>query len=338
MTYDIVATLGPASENASIWEDMVAAGVTAFRLNTSHLATDTLDRWLARLDPFLARLIPRPAVVLDLQGSKWRLGGFPTTTLIRGSSVELVCCASIDRRDALPVPHADFFQAAALSSKELSLNDAKIRLEVERAETGSMRTRVVQGGEISSGKGITYLASEYRKESLGEKDRQILSRCRHRGFVRFAVSYVKDAAEMAKYRALIGEAAHLTAKLERPSALAEAAGIAASADELWLCRGDLGAELDAKAMAGSVHEFSRKVPTLPVPTLLAGQVLEHMAEHPAPTRSEVCYLHDALVQGYRGVVLSDETAIGRYPVESCRIAALFSPDSSRRSREESGLS
>ena len=323
MTYDIVATLGPASEDAAIWDGMVAAGATAFRLNTSHLTLEDLGRWLERLGPFLESLEPRPYVVLDLQGSKWRLGGFPTANLIRGATVEFVCAASTDRRDVLPVPHADFFRAAALSSKELSLNDAKIRLEVERAGSDSLRARVLQGGEISSGKGITYVSSEYRKESLGEKDRQILAQNRHRACVRFAVSYVKDAAEMAKYRTLIGEATHLIAKLERPPALAEAAGIAGSADELWLCRGDLGAELDFRAMSESVHRFSSHVAALPVPTLLAGQVLEHMAEHPSPTRSEVCYLYDALAQGYRGVVLSDETAIGRYPVESCRIAALF---------------
>jgi pyruvate kinase len=76
-------------------------------------------------------------------------------------------------------------------------------------------------------------------------------------------------------------------------------------------------------MAETVHRFSSRVRALAVPTLLAGQVLEHMTQHAAPTRSEMCYLHDALAGGYQGIVLSDETAIGRHPVECCRIAALF---------------
>lgn len=332
MTYDIVATLGPASQDEATWAGMVAVGVTAFRLNTSHLTLQALDRWLGRLDAFLAGLNPRPPLVLDLQGSKWRLGSFPAFNLVPGRPVELVCGLSSDRRDVLPVPHADFFRAAPLSGRGLLLNDAKIRLEVEHSESDSMRACVLQGGEISPGKGITYLCSDYRRESLGEKDQRILDRTRDRGFVRYAISYVKDAAEMAKYRALIGPAVHLIAKLERELAVSEAAGIASSADELWICRGDLGAELDFRGMAEAVHRFSGLVGTLPARSLLAGQVLEHMAEHPSPTRSELCYLYDALLRGYRGVVLSDETAIGRYPVESCRTAALFRSGSGPVSR------
>lgn len=141
--------------------------------------------------------------------------------------------------------------------------------------------------------------------------------------VRYALSYVKDAAEMANYRRVLGESSHLIAKLERATALEDADGIAKMADELWLCRGDLGAEMGSRAMAEAVHAFSKKVASLPVPVLLAGQVLEHMTESLPPTRSELCYLYDALKAGFRGVVLSDETAIGRYPVEACRTAALF---------------
>ena len=90
-----------------------------------------------------------------------------------------------------------------------------------------------------------------------------------------------------------------------------------------MCRGDLGAELGLAGMAKAAHAFQDRVRDLALPALLAGQVLEHMTLHPAPTRSEVCALYDALDAGYRGVVLSDETAIGQYPIESCRQAALF---------------
>jgi len=105
--------------------------------------------------------------------------------------------------------------------------------------------------------------------------------------------------------------------------MGDAARIAEVTDALWLCRGDLGAEMGAPAMAASVYRFSETVGAVPVPVLLAGQVFEHMTEHATPTRSEVCAVYDALMKGYQGVVLSDETAIGRDPVESCRAAALF---------------
>ena len=323
MDYEIIATLGPNTDSESTWKAMVLSGVSSFRLNTSHLSIAQLHQWLSRIVPFLASLNPRMPLVLDLQGSKWRLGDFPPFDLECGQSLELVCAASTDHAGVLPVPHPDFFQAATLSSGEIVLNDARSCLSVEEVTADSIRARVTEGGEISPKKGITYTSSAYRKESLNEKDQEILAQTRHHDFIRYAISYVKDASEMSGYRAFSGDSAYLIAKLERKPALFEAMQIARLADELWLCRGDLGAEMGPRAMAEAVHKFSHQVKDFRVPVHLAGQVLEHMSGHPSPTRSEVCHLYDALISGYRGFVLSDETAVGRYPVESCQAAALF---------------
>ena len=329
MHYEIITTLGPASQTPETWRALLDAGATAFRLNTSHLTVLQLQHWLDQLVPFLSAFSPAPALVLDLQGSKWRLGDFATCTLTLGQHVELVCAARTDRPNTLPVPHLDFFDAAPQSSNEIVLNDAKIKLVRESIGTDTITAHVVVGGELSARKGITYAASDYRQESLNEKDYLILKRTEHLEFLRYAISYVKDAAEMAQYRAHFDRAeqsrraAYLIAKLERQPAVDEASRIASFADEVWLCRGDLGAELGLTGMAEAAHAFSHLAGELAIPTLLAGQVLEHMTAYPAPTRSEICALYDALCAGYHGVVLSDETAIGCYPIESCRIAALF---------------
>lgn len=323
MDYEIVATLGPSSDAEAIWQAMLEAGVTSFRLNTSHLSLPQLDRWLGRLIPFLVTQTPQPFLVLDLQGSKWRLGYFPAFELTAGQRVELVWATSTEWPHILPVPHSDFFQAASLSSGEIVLNDAKIRLMLEEAGTEMMSARVIQGGEIAPRKGITYTSSEYRREALNEQDQAILEQTCSLDFVRYALSYVKDAGEMARYRQQLGRSVYLIAKLERPLAMEQALPMVESADELWLCRGDLGAEIGLPAMAEAVYQFSARLETFSNPILLAGQVLEHMSAQPTPTRSEVCYLYDALRQGYHGFVLSDETAVGRYPIESCRVAALF---------------
>ena len=322
-SYEIVATLGPSSNTVSIWRSLLEAGATAFRLNTSHLSLSQLQLWLDQLDPFLAGLSPRPSLVLDLQGSKWRLGDFTTCVLVAGQHVELVSAASSDRPGVLPVPHPDFFQAARVSSAELVLNDAKLRLVRESIGPETLQARVIVGGELSAHKGITFASSDYRQEELSAKDRSIFEQTQHLKDVRYAISYVRDAAEMIKYRAHFGRAAYLIAKLERQPAVDEARSIAGAANEVWLCRGDLGAELGIRSMAETARRFSDGISDLPVPMLMAGQVLEHMTEHPTPTRSEVCYLYDTLCTGYRGFVLSDEVAIGRYPIDSCRIAALF---------------
>jgi pyruvate kinase len=322
MNYDIIATLGPSSNSPDIWQGMLAAGVTAFRLNTSHLSLAQLQQWLNRLTPFLLALNPMPPLVLDLQGSKWRLGEFATRILEPGQSIELVYSPTSDRSDTLPVPHADFFQAASISSEAIVLNDAKIKLAREALGVESLRAKVIVGGEISARKGITFAASDYRQEKLSDKDRAILDHTRHLPFVRYAISYIRDAVEMRKYRTHFG-AAYLIAKVERQPAVADVLPLAQIADELWLCRGDLGAEIGLRAMAETTQQFLAPIGDLSIPVLLAGQVLEHMVEHAAPTRSEVCYLYEALLKGCRGFVLSDEAAIGRYPIESCRIAALF---------------
>ncbi len=322
MNYDIVATLGPSSSSPAIWHDLLNAGATAFRLNTSHLSLTELQHWLDQLTPFLFSFEQAPPVILDLQGSKWRLGEFTLRTLQPGQHIDLVYAAAVDRPQALPVPHRDFFLAAAVSSAEMNLNDAKIKLAREAIEPDLIRARVVSGGEISAHKGITYAASTYRQEEMTEKDRAIFEITQGLPFVRYAISYLRDALEMRKYRDQFGRA-YLIAKLERPTALDEAPSIADVADEIWLCRGDLGAELGTRAMAEVAERFSGTLRQLPVPAVLAGQVLEHMTEHSAPTRSEICYLYEALQKGYRGCVLSDEVAIGRYPIESCRTAALF---------------
>ncbi len=324
MSYEIVATLGPGAQSVSIWEQMVAAGVSAFRLNTSHLSLAQTLAWLERLQSFFAAQRPGLAVVLDLQGSKWRLGDFPACELRQGQVVQLILAAAAEEPDVLPLPHADFFRAA-LPGARLSLNDAKVYLQVEQAQADRLLARVIQGGALGPRKGITLAEdhSAYRLETLNARDSEIFAATRSLGFVRYAISYLKDGVEMERYRQLFGPSVFLIAKLERQSALESVSQIAAFADQLWLCRGDLGAELGAKAMAQAVYRFGQALPNCPRTALLAGQVLEHMTDHPTPTRSEVCFLHDALQAGYGGVVLSDETALGRYPVEACQVAAMF---------------
>ena len=238
----------------------------------------------------------------------------------------MVLTPSTEQPNCLPVPHADFFQAALLSSPELRLNDAKVHLRVEAIAGEHLRARVTRGGTLSAHKGITYLQSDFRSEAFSEKDQEIIRQTKDLPGIRYAISYLRDAAEMRRYRTLLGPQAYLIAKLERAPAMAEAEQIAAEANELWVCRGDLGAELGLPGMARAVHDFSTRVRELNCPVMMAGQVLEHMTVAAAPTRAEVCALYDALLLGYYGFVLSDETAIGRDPLEACQAAAMFRCD------------
>jgi pyruvate kinase len=344
--YRIVATLGPASAGESMWRSLLEAGATAFRLNTAHFRLDLLETWLERIARLLTesdagnhrslRQEDSLPVILDLQASKWRIGTVETTELARGAAVQLILPGGRaggsrtfgSETPILPVPHPDFFLAAQTATGgEIAINDAKVILRIERLEQRRIGARIIRGGEVSTGKGITLVGSTYRKEQLNEKDQMVVELARSYPFVRFALSYVKDAVEMSNYRRLFsdqgGDADYLIAKVERACALEEAEQIAGLADELWICRGDLGAEMGTAAMAERLYGFVPRVREIPKPVLLAGQVLEHMTAHSTPTRSEISYLYDSLRRGFGGFVLSDETAIGAYPLEACRSAALF---------------
>jgi pyruvate kinase len=158
---------------------------------------------------------------------------------------------------------------------------------------------------------------------MSQKDQRIVERTRSINNIRYAISYLRDAHEMAHYRELLGESCCLVAKLERQPAVDQPAAVAQWADELWVCRGDLGAELGLVRMAQAVSVVTSHLGDVSKPVFMAGQVLEHMTSHATPTRSEICYLHDILAAGYAGVVLSDETAVGAYPLDAVRTAALW---------------
>ena len=147
---------------------------------------------------------------------------------------------STGRAGVLPVPHTDFFSAAPVSSREVVLNDAKVRLQVETIQSERVTARVTLGGSLAPHKGITFTASDYRQEHLSAKDQSIVDLTRPMPMIQYAISYLRDAAETQKYRDLLGAPAYLIAKLERRPAIADALLIAAAANELWLCRGDLG--------------------------------------------------------------------------------------------------
>ncbi|MGE5411079.1 MAG: pyruvate kinase [Clostridiales bacterium] len=323
MEYKIIATLGPASNSETIWSKMISAGASSFRLNCSHLEISELKRWLERIAEFNNRSDNKIPVVLDLQGSKWRLGNFPTRILSKGQIIKLDCCSRSDDMGILPVPHADFFEAASVSDKEIRLSDAKVILQLLTYSKDEITAKVIKAGEISSRKGITYSSTGYRKEVISEKDSEIIDCSICYDFIQYAVSYIKDSAEMSFYREHIGTESYIIAKLERESAIKEAFSIAKSSDELWICRGDLGAELGIKQMAIKVSDIAEEIKNFSKPVIMAGQVLEHMTRNSSATRSEICYIYDCLLKGYKGFVLSDECAIGKFPVESCKAASIF---------------
>ncbi|PIE89927.1 MAG: hypothetical protein CR997_08930 [Acidobacteria bacterium] len=323
MNYRVITTLGPACRSRQLWEELVAAGSDTFRLNTSHTTLGELAGWISDYASFsrsFGRVIP---FVLDLQGSKWRLGELNSRVVQKGEQLKLIQSETSAQVDELPIPHPDFFRAVRESGAEVILNDAKVRLRVLRQTGNGVATVVTQAGPLASKKGVTLSDSPFRIEELQAKDAEIVALTRDLPGIYYAVSYVRDAVEMARYRCFIGDRVRLAAKIERRSSINSLNEIASLCDEIWICRGDLGAELGMKGMAEEVQRMLAAEQPAGKPVILAGQVLEHMVHSATPTRSELCHLYNCLCSGIDGFVLSDECAIGDHPVLATQHAAMF---------------
>ena len=304
MALALVATLGPASFGLAA--EIVRAGATSLRLNASHMSPEAVGAAIER-----ARRVTDVPIVVDLQGAKMRLGSFAERAIARGERVVLGAGAH-----AIPLPHAELV-AGARAGDTLSLDDDRVRLRVEAATAGGLEASVLVGDVLRPNKGICVVERAVEVADLGARDQAHVEAARGFPAVSFAVSFMTDGHESAWVRDR-APGCLVVGKVERQVAIDALDAIEARVDAVWICRGDLGAQLGVVALARWLSGYR---PATRVPVLLAGQVLEHLTEHATPTRSEVCHLADVLGRGYAGVVLTDETAIGRDPVNAVRTAA-----------------
>lgn len=306
-----IVTLGPAtSSEAGIAALLDVAA--AFRLNASHLSSDALADWLATVDRVFTaqgRSIP---VSIDLQGAKMRIGEIPPRHHMP-DRVRLVHADAHAAPDHIPVPHAAFFTSVAPGDL-ITLNDARIALRVTSVSRDHCDAEVTRNGPLSSHKGLNRDTHPLPCPRLSDADRAAVETALRWPFTRFAFSFVHDGAEAALLRPLTGDRV-VAAKIELPLAFPHLPAIAAAFDELWLCRGDLGAQAGLAALGPLQEAFVEAARRFGKPYYLAGQVLEHMTWFPQPTRAEVVGLHQAWRDGFAGIVLSDETAVGRHPRE-----------------------
>jgi len=303
----LVVTLGPASETLAA--ALAESGATSFRLNASHLGPPQLEAALARI----RRACPGAPVVVDLQGAKMRVECQAPIDVAEGDRLTLTESEGGD----VVVPHPEFFRQVA-EGETLSLDDGKLRLVVERVARGAASVRALNGGRLLHRKGINVEQHPVRLEGLTARDLEACRVAAAGGVTTIAYSFMSDGREAGWVR----EAAPgciVLGKIERREATGRLQAIAASVDALWVCRGDLGAQLGLAGLARFVAAVEPRA--FSVPVLMAGQVLEHLTGQPEPTRSEVCHLHDLLARGYAGIVLSDETAVGTDPLHATSVAA-----------------
>jgi pyruvate kinase len=299
----IIATLGPASRN--IFPRLREAGADAFRINASHMSADEA----AELAASVRRQFPDCPIIVDLQGAKMRLGHFQPRPVNKNDRIRfgLAGCA-----DALLLPHPELFASVRIGDT-LSFDDDRIRFRVDAAAPHEIEAVALSEGILRPRKGANLLEHPVDISDLTEMDAEVVRRTSSLGGLGYAFSFMKDGRENTWIRRR-APASPVIGKIERREATANAGNIERAVDEVWVCRGDLGAQLGLSRMARWVAGYDPKSAACPV--LMAGQVLEHLTAHQDPTRAEVCHLFDLVQRGYAGFVLSDETAIGKDPARA----------------------
>lgn len=308
---DTVFTLGPASESPQLIKAFCqTAG--RFRLNTSHLTEAELRAWLDKLALFYKNSGKTVPVILDLQGAKMRIGKFPACKLYLHKVTLFLGQESNDPK-RIPIPHPILFEV--LKPEDiLSLNDARVKLEITQVGEDFAEANVLINGSLDSYKGINRAIHPIPFTQIIEKDKQAIDIGLDYVFVQFACSFVLNGNEADCLRPLTRDR-RLIAKIERPEAMSHLAKIGDHFDELWFCRGDMGSQTGLNRLGKLQETFIHTTDPLKKPRFLAGQVLEYMTHFPEPTRTEVVHLYDVLKAGFNGIVLSDETAVGAYPLQ-----------------------
>lgn len=316
----IVATLGPASNDAAVIRRLFMAGVDVFRFNFSH---GTHADHAARMGIVraLEKEVGRPICVLaDLQGPKLRLGTFANGSIhvTAGQKLRLDLDTTPGDTQRVGMPHPEIF-AAIKADSELLLDDGKVRLRVLRIAPDHADTEVVVGTKLSDRKGVNVPGVILPLSALTDKDRRDLDAALQMGADWIALSFVQRPEDVAEARKLVNGRASVLAKLEKPSAITTLEPIVELADGVMVARGDLGVELPPEDVPGLQKLIVRTARKHGKPVIVATQMLESMITAPTPTRAEASDVATAIYDGADAVMLSAETASGDYPIEAVTI-------------------
>jgi len=318
----IIATVGPASDSDAVLDALIAAGTNIFRQNFSHGTHDTHRATHGRIREAARRACAEVAVLQDLSGPKIRTG-----LLDQHRPIDV--CAGQDLRivtgDAIGGPGciSTSFEGLAQSVRpgdRLLLADGSVELRVERSNGREIATTVVEGGRIGEHKGINAPGVALPASAITAKDIDDLKCGIAMGVDMVAVSFVQTAGDMRRAREAAAAAGAadipLIAKLERPQALDDLAGILSSSDAVMVARGDLGLEMPLESVPRAQKEITRRARRHGIPVIVATQVLESMMHEARPTRAEVNDAANAVDDGVDAIMLAGETAAGDYPARA----------------------
>jgi pyruvate kinase len=319
----IIATIGPASEDKQILEKMFHEGIDVVRLNFSHGGH---DEQLARIKMVLQlneELNTNVALLADLQGPKLRVGVMENDTvyLDEGQTFELTTEKCFGTKERAYISY-ELLPQDVRRGDIILIDDGKLQLRVTGTDNHTtVKTEVVVGGPLSSKKGVNLPGTKISKPSLTEKDIKDARFALEHDVDWIALSFVRKAQDIIDLKEIIAESGKNTgviAKIEKPQALDELDEIIEVADAVMVARGDLGVEVDFDRVPLIQKNIVEKCIAMSKPVIIATQMMESMITNATPTRAEANDVANAVLDGADTVMLSGETSVGRYPVETIR--------------------
>ena len=329
----IVATLGPASSSTEMLERLVTAGIDVVRLNFSHGSSgDHLER-ATSIREIAARLGRTVGILGDLQGPKIRVGKFENgkILLVAGESFILDAKCAMGNQERVGLDYMDLPKDVK-SGDILLLDDGRLKLEVTGVRGPEIHTKVLVGGDLSNNKGINRQGGGLTAPALTAKDMEDIKTAAQIGVDFVAVSFPKSSADMYMARQLLRAAgcqAVLIAKVERVEAITNLDEILDASDGIMVARGDLAVEVGDATVPALQKKMIRMARDKNKLTITATQMMESMIVSPVPTRAEVSDVANAVLDGTDAVMLSAETASGKYPVETVESMARICVEAER---------
>lgn len=329
-----MATIGPACDEPGVLERVLSAGVDVARLNASHGEIADLARRLSAVRAWSQGAGRTVGVMLDLPGPKLRIGAVaPGTTLVAGSDFMLSAgeCTGDTSRACVTW---DGLAADLSAGDRIVLGDGALELRVLSALGSDVSTRVVRGGPLASHKGVNVPGVSLGLDGVTARDLELLAWGLDAGVDLVAQSFVRSAGDVQRLRDAIGDPrVPIVAKIEKYEALDDLEAIVASADAVMVARGDLAIETSAESVPPAQRRIVEECRAGGRPVIVATQMLESMTHSQSPTRAEASDVATAVFEGADAVMLSEETAIGEFPV-----LAVETMDRVCRAAEEAGPS
>ena len=318
----IVATIGPATQNADVLRSLIEAGATTLRLNFSHGTYEDHQRSVRLIRQVSFELNQPVGILQDLQGPKIRLGRFADGSihLNKGDTFTLTSRAVPGTQSISSVTYEPLAQEVP-NGATILLDDGKVEMKVEAIdkEQNELHCRVVVGGVLSNNKGVNFPGVYLSIKALTDKDRKDLLFGLNQGVDWVALSFVRNPQDVLEIKELIanaGKRVPVIVKIEKHEAIEQMDAILSLSDGVMVARGDLGVELPPEEVPILQKRLINTSNRLGIPVITATQMLDSMVNNPRPTRAEVSDIANAILDGTDAVMLSNETAVGKHPVEA----------------------